>query len=82
MREYLALHPQVAGALFIHHNLTYVTQFQFEAILKHVISTASVYPVHFSLHSFPLGAAMAAITVAMNEETIQTWDSWKSREYQ
>ena len=78
MFEFMKIRVKKSGPLFMHFDSTFVSRFQFNAVLKAALSFANVHSVNVKSHSFRIGGATNAIAKGVPYEQVQEMGRWKS----
>ena len=84
IKKFLAVRPPVEGILFCHGNSTEkipvpLTRYQFNAVLKKTLNSINVPTLHFSSHSFRIGAASQLAAAKYDDATIRRLGRWSQR---
>ena len=75
---FIAQRGQYAGPLFSHFNQTYLSRFQFNAILKSAMNFVVPEITNVKSHSFRIGGATNAVCKGIPYEVIKAMGRWKS----
>ena len=81
LRRYLAVRPVAPGPLFIHHDGSCLSKYQFRVVFRAVLHQAGLPAGHFGSHSFRIGAATTASLLGFSEEGIKKVGRWRSKAY-
>ena len=76
--EFLAMRGKRAGPLFMHFNGTYLSRFQFNAILAGAMQVAAPEKRNIKAHSFRIGGATNAMFKGIPYNKIQEMGRWQS----
>ena len=79
MTEFLANRPRSRGPLFCHFDGSPLTQYQFNAMFRKVLSFIDCAESHYSAHSFRIGAATTAAELGVRRTDIQEMGRWRSQ---
>ena len=79
MTEFLANRPRSRGPLFCHFDGSPLTQYQFNAMFRKVLSFIDCAESHYSAHSFRIGAATTAAELGVQRTDIQEMGRWRSQ---
>ena len=78
LRQYLSVRPSCGDPLFLHFDSSPLTRYQFDSMLKKGIKTMGLNPIHFTPHSFRIGAATSAAISGIPIDTIKSMGRWQS----
>jgi len=78
MQQYMAMRPNINGALFCHLNHLKVTRHQVSKILKSALRFLGYKEDEFNTHSFRIGAATNAAEQGLADDVIMRMGRWKS----
>ena len=79
---YLAVRPQVEGALLVHEDGSPLTRDQFVRLLKNALRAAGIDDSAYAGHSLRIGAATAAAAAGVPAHVIKMLGRWESSAYQ
>ena len=78
LQEFLEVRPPVSGPLFCHFDGTPLTRYQFNAVLRKVLSFTDTPEGRVKGHSFRIGAASTAASMGISVEQISSMGRWRS----
>ncbi|XP_069588341.1 uncharacterized protein [Ranitomeya imitator] len=78
VRSWLALRPVGELSFLIHKDLSPITKFQFNSVLKKCLRLLDLGNVNISSHSFRIGAATEAARMGLDESIIKKLGRWES----
>lgn len=76
--QYLSARPPVLGSFFIHLNLSPLTRYQFSSVLSSCLKQLNLSGLHFSSHSFRIGAATEASLLGFSNNGLKQLGRWDS----
>lgn len=78
MSAYLSVRPVNFGSLFIHSDCSVLTRYQFNFVLKKCFVLLRLNHLHFTAHSFRIGAATEAARLGLDNSVIKRLGRWES----
>ena len=78
LQQFVGVRPMVSGALFCHFDTSPLTKYQFNAVLRKVMTFCGWQELHFTSHSFRIGAATTAFELGVSQTDIQRMGRWRS----
>ncbi|XP_069823144.1 uncharacterized protein [Dendropsophus ebraccatus] len=81
LSSYLAIRPAIDGVLFIHEDLSFVTRYQFNRVLRLCLVNLGLGNLRFTSHSFRIGAATEAASAGLDEQLIRRLGRWDSNRF-
>lgn len=81
LKDYISERSNHAGPLFCHFDKSPMSRYQISAVLSKGLQKLGIPKMHYSTHSFRIGAASTYSMLGYTDEAIMSLGRWKSNSY-